>query len=98
MAAAPKKNLGKIACPCCGEPVALKESATGKLSYACQEAECEVTGFADKHSAAARKWLAKLPARPADAAPAPAAKPAAKPAVTPPPPKPAASAFDLARL
>ncbi len=93
MAAAPKENLGKMPCPCCGDPVALRKSATGKLSYACQDADCESTGFADQSSGAARKWLAALigpasitkpiqtppePTKPAEPVPAP--KPAPKPA------------------
>lgn len=105
MAAAPKTNLGKIPCPVCGDAVALKKSATGKLSYACQHADCEATGFADQSSGAARKWLAKLPAAtPTPPAPTPApikTTPAAKtptaPAPTPaaPPPKPPRPAFSL---
>ena len=97
MVAAAKTNLGKIPCPCCGDPVALKRSATGKLSYACQDAECESTGFADQHSGAARKGLAKLPSQPAPLqvpekpASAPKSTPAApnqeKAPDTPPPPK-----------
>jgi hypothetical protein len=67
------------------------------LSYACQEADCEATGFADQHSAAARKWLSQLPAKPAD--PAPAAKPAQAPKKDDTPtPKPARPAFSLGGL
>ena len=101
MAAAPKINLGKIPCPCCGEPVALKQSATGKLSYQCQEADCEATGFADQSAAAAKKWMAALPqkAQPApeparQAAPAPKPAPNAEPAKKTPP----KSAFDFLGL
>ncbi len=91
MVAAAKTNLGKIPCPCCGDPVALKRSATGKLSYACQDAECESTGFADQHSGAARKWLAKLPVVPAPIIPPTMAaqnKPASAPKPPPATPKP----------
>lgn len=89
MAAAPKENLGKIPCPCCGDPVALKKSATGKLSYACQDAGCESTGFADQSSGAARKWLASLITKPVPdgAKPTPAAPKGAPARVEPPPPK-----------
>ncbi len=101
MAAAPKENLGKIPCPCCAQPVALKRSATGKLSYACQEADCEATGFADQSSAAARKWMAALPQK-AQGAPEPArhAAPAPKPAPEPEPAKktPPKGAFDFLGL
>jgi hypothetical protein len=97
MVAAAKTNLGKIACPCCHQPVALKKSATGKLSYNCQEADCEATGFADQHTAAARKWMAALPSRPADQAPAPTPAPK-KQDTPPPPPKPARAAFSLEGL
>ncbi|NIA56188.1 hypothetical protein HAV22_21380 [Massilia sp. TW-1] len=88
MVAAAKINHGKMACPACGEPVALKEStATGTLSWDCQDADCEATGFAKKHTAAARKWLASVPKRtpaatqPAGAGEQPSAppKPAPKP-------------------
>ncbi len=64
MVAAAKKNLGKIPCPDCKEPVALMQAdKTGTLSYKCQDAECECTGFAQAHTAAARRWLASLPNR-----------------------------------
>ena len=104
MAAAPKENLGKIPCPCCGDPVALRKSATGKLSYACQDADCESTGFADQSSGAARKWLAALTAAPAVitkpiAAPPVAPQPVGPaPVVEPAPKKAPRPAFDLAGL
>jgi hypothetical protein len=114
MVAAAKMNLGKMACPCCGEPVAvMKAPATGTLSLKCQEADCEASLFAQAHTAAARKWLAKLPAPRADAepakapppapakapAPAPAKAPAKAPAPAPAPaPKPARSPFSLGAL
>lgn len=64
MVAAAKVNHGKMPCPVCKQPVALKEStATGTLSFDCQEADCEATGFAKKHTAAARRWLASVPRR-----------------------------------
>jgi len=73
MAAKPKTNLGKMPCPGCAQPVAVMKAETGTLSFKCQEADCEQTGFAQAHTAAARKWLAALPTKP-DAASAPAAK------------------------
>lgn len=110
MAAAPKKNLGKIPCPDCKQPVALKQAASGKLSFACQEADCECTGYADQHSGAARKWMAAL-ATPAPATghplplviepakPAPPRKPAPGPTPAPvPPTPPAKGGFDLGSL
>jgi hypothetical protein len=78
MVAAPKKNLGKMPCPDCRQPVAVMEAASGTLSYKCQEADCEATGFAQAHTAAARRWLAALGTR--QAPPAAPAKPAAAPA------------------
>jgi ssDNA-binding Zn-finger/Zn-ribbon topoisomerase 1 len=101
MAAAPKENMGKMPCPCCGDPVALKKSATGKLSYQCQDAECESTGFADQHSGAARKWLAALtPAKqePTKTTPAPVKAPNPVPVVPPPKKTAPAGAFDLLGL
>lgn len=106
MAAAPKENLGKIPCPCCGDPVALKKSATGKLSYQCQDADCESTGFADVSSGAARKWLAALsPATKQEPKPEPIKTPPAPakpPAPVPVPPTPQKTAprpaFDLGAL
>lgn len=79
MAAAPKKNLGKMPCPDCRQPVAVMQAESGTLSYKCQEADCEATGFAQAHTAAARRWQAALGTRQAPA-PAPA-----KPADTPAP-------------
>lgn len=106
MAAAPKENLGKIPCPCCGDPVALKKSATGKLSYQCQDAACESTGFADVSSGAARKWLAALspadkPAakqEPTKPTPAPVKAPVPVPVVPAAPKAPPRPAFDLGAL
>lgn len=89
MAAAPKKNLGKMPCPDCKQPVALKQAVSGKLSFACQEADCECTGFADQHSGAARKWMAALatPA-PATGHPLPLVPATAKPRQLTPAPAP----------
>jgi len=58
--AAAKKNLGKMPCPHCGDPVAVMQAETGTLSYKCQDADCESSGFAPGHTGAARKWLAAL--------------------------------------
>jgi predicted RNA-binding Zn-ribbon protein involved in translation (DUF1610 family) len=93
MAAAPKENLGRFPCPCCGEPVALKRSGTMKLSFVCEDADCEMSGYANPHTGAARKWLSQVVKRAACADPAPAAsRPASKPEATKPAqeaPKPA---------
>lgn len=70
-----KQNLGKMPCPHCGDPVAVFKSSTGKLSYKCQDADCEASCFAEAHSGVARKWLALLPNRTPEAAPMPAAAP-----------------------
>ena len=84
MAAAPKDNLGRFPCPCCGEPVALKRSATMKLSYVCDDADCEMSGYANPNTGAARKWLGQVVKRGACADPAPvASRPAAKPDANP---------------
>ncbi len=57
-----KKNLGKMPCPHCGDPVAVMQALTGTLSYKCQDADCESSGYAPAHTGAARKWLAAVPA------------------------------------
>lgn len=82
MATAPKQNLGKMPCPDCGGAVAVHRSAPGTLSYKCQEAECESSGFAAAHTGAAKKWLAKL-GQGAAAVP-PVVKPAARVPAVPP--------------
>lgn len=56
-----KKNLGKIPCPCCGDTVAIYQSQTDKLSFNCQNPNCEATGYAGAHTGAAKQWLSKLP-------------------------------------
>lgn len=99
MVTAKKENLGKMPCPCCGEPVAVKKAMTGTLSYQCQDADCETSGYAGAHTAAARKWLAKIGTR-AAAPPAPISAP---PASTEPEPikpaaKPARQPFSLGNL
>lgn len=80
MVAAPKKNLGKMPCPDCRQPVAVMQAASGTLSYKCQEADCEATGFAQAHTAAARRWQTALGTRqaPASEPPKPAAAPVPK--------------------
>jgi hypothetical protein len=93
MVTAKKENLGKMPCECCGEPVAVKKAIlTGTLSYQCQDADCEKSGYAPGHTGAARKWLTLIVKRadqpaPISAPPAPAEpepiKPAAKPARQP---------------
>jgi ribosomal protein L37AE/L43A len=86
MVAAVAKNLGKMPCPCCREPVAVKQTASGILKWDCQDAECEATGFARSHTKAAAKILAAIGAKaPAtvDPAPTPTPTPAAKPARAP---------------
>lgn len=80
MAAAPKENLGKMPCPCCGEPVALKRSATQKLSFVCDDADCEQSGYANPNTGAARKWLSLVSKRATGTDPLPL--------VTTPAPKP----------
>ncbi|MGZ3319671.1 MAG: hypothetical protein ACXU9C_01680 [Xanthobacteraceae bacterium] len=91
MVAAAKVNHGKMPCPDCGEPVALKEStATGTLSWDCQDADCEATGFAKKHTAAARRWLSKVQKRTPEAS-KPAGAADTTPAHTQTPPKAAFS-------
>jgi ribosomal protein L37AE/L43A len=89
MVAAAAKNLGKIKCPCCGEPTALKQTASGILKWECQDAGCEASGFARPHTAAARKLLEQIGTKPAPATPEPAPVPA---------PKPARKGFDFAGL
>lgn len=112
MVAKAKENLGKMPCPCCGEPVALKKADTGTLSFKCEDADCEQTGFAQAHTGAARKWLAKVVRRaaapepdsapkpaPARQAPASAAKPPDPAPIPAPPPKtPPKPAFSLGNL
>jgi hypothetical protein len=109
MAAAPKTNLGKMPCPekGCDDHVAVMQAANGNLSYKCQNADCESTGYALAHTGAARRWLANL-VKPKSALgnlpKAPAQKPVEKPVApippTPekPPKAPAAGGFDLTKL
>lgn len=93
MATRPKNNLGKMPCPECGEPVAVRESReTGTLSFQCQDADCEASGYAQAHTGVYRRWKAKITppkgatqAAPQEPAPAPAPEPKA-------PPKPAKQA------
>jgi hypothetical protein len=91
--AAVKNKLGRIPCDCCGHPVVLKENEAGTLTVSCDE--CDVSSFAKKGTAAAKRWRAKLPApEPVPKAPAPEVK---KPAPAPAPepvPKAKANAFD----
>jgi hypothetical protein len=83
MAAAPKENLGKMPCPCCGQPVALKRSATQKLSFVCDDADCEQSGYANPHTGAARKWLSLVTKRASGGDPLPLVmQPEPKPAKT----------------
>jgi hypothetical protein len=102
MVTAKKENLGRMPCPCCGEPVAVKKAImTGTLSYQCQDADCEATGYAPAHTAAARKWLANIVTRGAPQ-PAPISTvPAPGPATNEPKPpaaKPARQPFSLGNL
>lgn len=83
MVAAAAKNLGKIKCPCCGEPTALKQTTSGILKWECQDAGCEASGFARPHTAAARKLLEQVGPKQAPATPEP---------------KPARKGFDFAGL
>ena len=64
-----KKNLGKMPCPGCGDPTAVFQAKTGTLSYKCQHADCESSGYAAKHTGAAKKWLSQLPAQPIEQPP-----------------------------
>lgn len=82
-------------CPECRDPVAVMQADTGTLSYKCQHADCESSGFAAAHTGAARRWIAALP------------KPASGPAVVPegvptpaalPKPKAKPTAFGLGDL
>lgn len=108
MVTAKKENLGKMPCPCCGEPVAVKKAMTGTLSYQCQDADCETSGYAGAHTAAARKWLGKIGPRaaPISTAPEPTAKnpieknPIEKNPIekNPPAAKPARQPFSLGNL
>ncbi|OFJ47592.1 hypothetical protein BA896_023320 [Janthinobacterium lividum] len=90
-----KQNLGKMPCPHCGDPVAVFKSSTGKLSYKCQDADCEASCFAEAHSGVARKWLALLPSRVPEAVPVPEVPPAA---TLPSKPAPKAGGFTLGGL
>jgi hypothetical protein len=95
MVAAAKKNMGKIPCPDCKQPVALMQAEkTGTLSYKCQEADCECTGFAQYHTAAARRWLGNLPQTAHSAKTTQAEGPSSKA----PPKTPPAGAFSLGGL
>lgn len=108
--AAVKTKLGRIACPCCGHPVVLKQNEAGTLTIGCDE--CDVCMFAKRGTQAAAAWVAKLPKatapEPAPVAPAPVpapvaskvpkapAAPARAPAAPAPAPvKPKVSPFDF---
>ncbi|MTV36273.1 hypothetical protein [Duganella radicis] len=69
--AAVKTKLGRIPCDCCGHLTVLKQNEAGTLTMGCDE--CDVSSFAKKGTAAAGRWLAKLP--PAETPPAPAEQP-----------------------
>jgi ribosomal protein L37AE/L43A len=98
MVAAVAKNLGKMPCPHCSEPVAVKQTASGILKWDCQDADCEATGFARAHTAAAAKILAALGTKPAPPkAPTPEPEPV-PPKAPAPAPKPARVPFSLGGL
>ena len=105
MAAAPRENLGRFPCPNCREPVALKRSATLKLSFVCDDADCEISGYANPNTGAARAWLAKVSKKSAGSDPLPLVvpqpapkpiKPAPVPQTTPAPVQPQAEATKTA--
>ena len=88
-----KTNLGKMPCPACGDPVAVMRADTGTLSYKCQDAGCEMSAFAQVHTGAARRWLAKLPA-----GAVPVVAPVVAPVIKPIKKTPPVAAFDLGAL
>lgn len=96
--AAVKTKLGRIPCDCCGHSTVLKQNEAGTLTMGCDE--CDVSSFAKKGTAAARRWLSKLP--PAEMPPAPVEQqsgtlpkaPGQKPAEDPPAPPKKAAPFD----
>jgi ssDNA-binding Zn-finger/Zn-ribbon topoisomerase 1 len=92
MSATPRQNLGKIPCPSCGDGVALYKTATGKLSYTCQNPDCECTGYASAHTGSAKKWLAMLGKQATPTTSTPEAKQEVKPA------EPKRSAFSFGSL
>lgn len=96
MATTPKRQVGTMACMCCGHEIPVKAAENGTLNAAC--AWCDFPAYAKAGTQAHRIITGKL--QNVTAAPAPATKPkAAAPAATPatpaPAPRRASSIFDL---
>ena len=92
MATTLKRQVGTMACLCCGHEIPVKAAENGTLNAAC--AWCDFPAYAKAGTDAHRIITAKLKNRP-EPAPEPAkpAAPAAKPA--PAPRRAASSIFDL---
>lgn len=74
MAGRRNPKAGRGPCPCCGEPLFFRTTASQKLSYACES--CDSSGFAEPGGKAHRRWADSI-TEPADNPPAPAPAPAA---------------------
>lgn len=106
MASSPKRQIGTMACLCCGRDIPVKSAENGTINAAC--AWCDFPAYAKAGTEAHRIITGKMhtrpepvaPAKPApqQRAPAPAAKPHA-PAPAAPTPAPAprrvSTIFDL---
>ena len=97
MATTPKRQIGTMACLCCGHEIPVKAAESGTLNAACPW--CDFPAYAKAGTEAHRIITGKLKGtqQPAKPAPAPVARPApVEPAPPPPPAKRRVSTiFDL---
>lgn len=70
-----KTKIGHMACPDCGEKVAVKENEHGTMSYSCDE--CDGNGYCRKGEGRYPSWRAKITPL-AGAKPAAESKPASE--------------------
>lgn len=95
MASAPKRQIGTMACMCCGHEIPVKAGESGTINAACPW--CDFPAYAKAGTEAHRIITARLKNKPQ---PKPEPKPepkAPEPAAPPPTParRPARSIFDL---
>lgn len=101
MATTPKRQIGTMACLCCGHKIPVKAAENGTINAACPW--CDFPAYAKAGTEAHRIITGKLDGQqitaptPAPAAkPAPTPAPAAKPEPTPAPaPRRVSTIFDL---
>jgi hypothetical protein len=93
-----KPEIGKLDCPCCGEPASVREQKNGRAYLLCNSPVCGFQGFtrspdADKHLRARMKVDPTV-----EPEKAPKPQPAPAPAPAPQPPKKKGFFDDLASL